>query len=73
MLTQSWSYATRVSTTAWDSYADVQNGLFGKIMSVSVVAHDVYSDMSDLTGQFDSLSRSYFNVSTINLSTKYHH
>ena len=37
------------------------NGLFGKIMSVSVVAHDAYSDMSDLTGQFTNLSKSYFN------------
>ena len=29
------------------------NGLFGKIMSVSVVAHNAYSDMLALTGRID--------------------
>ena len=44
------------------------NGLFGKGMSVSVVAYNAYNDMLALTGQFDSLSQSYYNMSTINLS-----
>ena len=43
-------------------------GLAGMIMLVSVVAHDAYSDVSSLTGQFSNLSMSYYNTSTVNLS-----
>ena len=37
-------------------------------MYVSIVAHDVYSDMSDVTGQFTNLGHRFFNVGTISLS-----
>ena len=43
----------------------VTNGLAGMIMAVSAVAHNTYSDVSALTGQFSNLSQTIYNLSTL--------
>ena len=55
-----------------DTSNDNTNGLFGKLMNVSTIAHNAYDDMLDLTGQFSNLSQSYYNTSTISLSLTIH-
>ena len=47
---------------------DDLNGIFGKLMSVSLVAHNAFDNNVYLTGQFNNLSMSYYNISTVNLS-----
>ena len=55
-------------------YVDPNNssGVFGLINSVSIVANDAYNDLLSLTEKNINLSLSYYNVSTLNLSTTLH-
>ena len=62
-----------VYLTSQGPLIDQQAIFIGKLMSVSLVAHNAFDNNVYLTGQFNNLSTSYYNTSTINLNINLWH